>query len=157
MNIQMQNLEILPEVPAGIQVYPAFDKYQALCEASLQQNHHIPTNAWIDLGIEIHLSGEEEARMFWEAANIRVWLDSQEISDAKRYSIEPYPFYVELSQYRIEGYAMRMALIVPPLPAGNHQVDWKLFLEQEVWDEGDVYEAGTTWNVTTLLHVAETV
>jgi hypothetical protein len=155
MNVQLQNLEITTEEPAVIQVFQAFDKVRALREASFQQQHYITNQAWLDLGIVIHLSGEEEVKNFWDATNIRVWLDQKEIPDAKRFSIGPYPFYIDMLRYSIDGYAMRMALIVPPLSTGDHQVDWKLSLEKEIWDRGDVYEAGTTWNVRSLLHVSD--
>jgi hypothetical protein len=155
MTTIVDSTEILREAPTGTQTYRAFSKDQGLCEGNFQQQHAVPANAWIDLGLEADLSDEETARMFWEAASIHLWLDGEEIQGVKRYTIGPYPFNIEWPQYTMDGYAMRLTLIVPPLDPGDHRVDWRLELEHEVWDRETVYEAGKIWNLTSLLQVGK--
>ncbi len=153
MGTRIDTVESFPKAPMESRVYQAFSKYQGMCNGSVKQEHNVPSIAWIDLGIEGNLSDEETARKFWEAASIRVWLDGKEIRHANRCIIGPYPYHMELSEYNVDGYAMRLAMVVPPLDIGDHRVDWKLELDREVWDRDTVYEAGATWNLSSLLHV----
>jgi len=148
-------IEVFKEAPAEAIVFKAFSKHEALCHGSLNQDSTVPANAWIDLGIDWCAADAERVQATWRDVSLTISVDGQEIANSKQYTIGPYKIRMECPDRVYEGYAMAVAIYVPPLPVGDHHVVWRKRIERELHDGWNMYSKGKTITFTSVLHVVE--
>jgi hypothetical protein len=149
-----QTTGILKEPPTGAKVFKAFSKYQAFCDDNYNQEHTIPADTWIDAGIEWDAIDAETAQSSWQYVNITVSVDDKNIENSKQYTVGPYETRTQCPNRSMhKGMAMALAIIVPPLPVGDHKVVWTVTFEQDVNDGWNTYSKGTVFGISSVLHV----
>jgi hypothetical protein len=145
--------QIARAFPLGVSVFKAFNKQQAWCDNNFHQEHIVPADNWLDLGIEWDAVDAETVQATWPHLSISMAVDGLEIRHPKRVSKGPYKAVLECPAETHTGYAMANSLYLQPLPVGDHQILWTLCIKAEISDGWNTYPQGLVIHACSLLHV----
>jgi hypothetical protein len=151
--MRVHKIKTFKEPPVGVKVFTAFSKQQSYCEHKRDQEHTIPADGWVDLGVEWTAIDPETVTATWPFLKMTISLDGEEIPHPKRYSRGPFKSVLECPDRTYVAYGMSNALFIPPLPVGDHKVIWTIVFEHDLNDGWDNYQKNQIIVVTSMLHV----
>ena len=144
----------MKEPPTDAEVFKAFSNYQSLCDDNFNQEHTVPADTWIDAGLEWDALDAETVQSSWQYVNITVSVDNENIENPKQYTVGPYETQTQCPNRSMhKGMAMALAIYVPPLSVGDHQVFWSFSFERDASDGWNTYTKGTTFGISSVLHI----
>jgi hypothetical protein len=146
-------LQAFRDAPRGAKVVRAFASQSIYGEGKLFQEHEVPAGCWIDLGFEWQAVDVPTLHTTWPFIKITVTVNGEEIPNPKQSSKGPDELILQTPLGVHFGCAMQNALCIPPLPLGDHTIEWNVSFERDLDDGWVVHPKGKAIVITSLLHV----